>query len=350
MCWREQNVADDPISDHDRDSLHILPLAIIPLRTSSLRRARLVKNVQLDSVIEFFDDPTTGSGHLNIESLPHEYGWPEMPVHPDLKVLRNLAKLASFDVYSLRVQLRELGIPVNENEALRLSPRKAEELTVYMRDFTRPLIQNIYGTDDLEIQCFEQLVSMLRNPNVKQALQKLTVMAETLSIKVEEIPGFLEDYGDIFLSLSYYKQCLDSIEPTITDFLEWLDQLNTSWQGRSDPQLNATCRLIEDTINGTMAAISGRLESFYRNTRDMWECVSAERFRKVETLIKGYHTTIGGQLCALTVKIQTWARSFPSKNAGGPARRAKFLMTEMRHGIERVRVFEASAPSLLALR
>lgn len=343
-------MADEPISDHDRDSLHILPLAIIPLRTKSLRRARLVKNVQLDSVIEFFGDPSTGSGHLNIESLPHEYSWPEVPVHPDLKVLRNLAKLSSFDVYSLRVQLRDLGISVNDNEALRLSPRKAEELTVYMRDFTRPLIQNIYGNEDLEIQCFEQLVSMLRNPNVKQALQKLTVMAETLNIKIEDIPGFLEDYGDIFLSLSYYKQCLDHIEPTIADFLEWLDQLNTSWQGRSDPQLNATCRLIQDTINGTMAAISGRLESFYRNTRDMWECVSAERFRKVETLIKGYHTTIGGQLCALTVKIQTWARSFPSKNAGGPARRAKFLMTEMRQGIERVRVFEASAPSLLALR
>jgi hypothetical protein len=343
-------VADDPISDHDRDSLHILPLAIIPLHTKSLRRARLVKNVQLDSVIEFFDDPTTGAGHLSIEALPHEYSWPEVPVHPDLKVLRSLAKLSSFDVYSLRVQLRDFDISVNDYDALRLSPRKAEELTVYMRDFTRPLIQNIYGTDDLEIQCFEQLVSLLRNPDVKQAIQKLTVMAETLNIRIEEIPGFLEDYGDIFLSLSYYKQCLDCIEPTIADFLEWLDEVNTSWQGRSDPQLNATCHLIEDTINGTMAAISGRLESFYRNTRDMWESVSAERFRKVETLIKGYHTTIGGQLCALSVKIQAWARSFPSKNAGGPARRATFLMTEMRQGIERVRVFETGAPSVSALR
>lgn len=340
----------DTITDLDRDSLHILPLAIIPLRTSSLRRARLIKNVQLDTMIEFFVDPATGSGHLSIESLPHEYGWPEVPVHPDLKVLRNLARLPSFDVYSLRVQLRELGISVNDNTALRLSPRKAEELTTYMRDFTRPLILNIYGTNDMEITCFEQLVGMLRNPDVKQAMQKLTVMANMLNIKIDDIPGFLEDYGDIFLSLSYYKQCLDHIEPTIADFLEWLDGLNRSWQGRSDQQLNATCRTVEETINGTMAAISGRLESFYRNTQDMWESVSADRFRKVESLIKGYHTTIGGQLCALTVKIQAWARAFPSKNAGGPARRAEFLMSEMRQGIERVRVFEANAPSLSALR
>ena len=84
--------------------------------------------------------------------------------------------------------------------------------------------------------------------------------------------------------------------------------------------------------------------------RHIWESVSADRVRKVESLIKGYHTTIGGQLCALTVKIQAWARAFPSKNAGGPARRAEFLMSEMRQGIERVRVFEANAPSLSALR
>jgi hypothetical protein len=58
------------ISDNDRDSLHILPLNILPLDTPSLNRAKLIKNVRLDSVIEMFTDEDTGSGQIDIEDLP----------------------------------------------------------------------------------------------------------------------------------------------------------------------------------------------------------------------------------------------------------------------------------------
>ena len=40
--------------DAARDSLHILPLATVPLRTPGLRRARLIKNTRLRAVVELF--------------------------------------------------------------------------------------------------------------------------------------------------------------------------------------------------------------------------------------------------------------------------------------------------------
>jgi hypothetical protein len=112
------------ISDTDRDSLYILPLAIIPLRTPALRRARMIKNVRLDSAVELFEDAKTGSGQIEVEDLPHEFGWCERPPQPDLLVLRKLALLPSFDVYSLRVLLRRHDIPVNDYASLRLSKAK----------------------------------------------------------------------------------------------------------------------------------------------------------------------------------------------------------------------------------
>lgn len=351
---KECRMADEPaaeqIRDIDRDSLYILPLAMIPMQTPALRRARLIKNVRLDGVIELFDDAVAGSGQIMVEDLPHEFNWRDDLLHPDLLVLRKLVTLPSFDVYSLRILLRDLDINVNDYDCLRLSRSKNEELTSYMMAFTRPLIVNIYGDADVTVRTFEDIIALFRAPDVRKALDKLRLMAEKLEIRLEDIPKFLEDYGDIFLSLSYYRQCLDQIEPHVSGFLEWLEELRGSWPAQREPNLLAACRTIQETMNATMLAITGRFESFDRSTKDLWEHVSADRFRKVEMLIQSYHTTIGGILCALTVKMEAWTRTFKHKRAGGPAKRAEFIMTGMRQGMEKIQHIENSAPALAQLR
>lgn len=342
--------ADSTVRDVDRDSLYTLPLAMIPLETPSLRRARLIKNVQLESVLEMFTDEVTGSGQWPIDCLNHVFDWPDSTVHPDFETIRKLALLPSFDVYSLRILLRQHGIAVNAHEHLRLSESRGRELTSYMTTFTRPLILSIYGDDDMSISSFEDIIALFRRPDRKKSLEKLQQMAQMLDMNLESIPNFLEDYGDIFLSLSYYRSCLDSVEPLISAFLEWLDQIRSNWVFRRDPELNATCRTVQETLNGTMASITGCFESFDRSAEDLWQDMTSERFRKVERLIKDHHVFIGGTLCALTVKMETWDRVFPNKAAGSPARRAEFVRTEIRQGIEKMRRFEVTAPILSELR
>ncbi|MCH8835080.1 MAG: hypothetical protein IH925_03955 [Proteobacteria bacterium] len=341
--------AADDIRDIDRDSLHILPLSIVPIETLALKRARLIKNARLQSIIEFFGYKYTGSGQVEIEDLGGEFGWPEIPAHPDLVLLRKLGDLPSYDVYSLRILLRDHGIAVNNVDALKLSPAKQSELTEYMTSFTRPLIMQIFGGEDVSIQSFEDVIRLFRNPDLKKAREKLKIMAEKLEIGIEDVPKFLEDYGDIFLSLSYYRQCLDQIEPTIDMFLDALDEIRGNWQLKNDQNLMKTCTMMQSTINGLMVAITGRFENFDRSTNDMWNNISAERFRKVEELISSYHTTIGGVLCALSVKMDAWARLFPKKDAGGPFKRAEFIMSEMKQGIDKIQKIEDSAPMLAEL-
>jgi hypothetical protein len=104
--------------------------------------------------------------------------------------------------------------------------------------------------------------------------------------------------------------------------------------------------MVETIVTNLMLTLTARFESFEESTQDMWDNISYERFRSVEAMIKSYHTTIGGELCSLSVKMDAWKKLFPSKRAGGPARRADFILTEIRQGIDKIREIEESAPKL----
>ena len=58
------------LEDRDRDALYILPLSILPLRTPGLKRARMLKDSRLNSVIELFKDEKSGSGRVELDALP----------------------------------------------------------------------------------------------------------------------------------------------------------------------------------------------------------------------------------------------------------------------------------------
>jgi len=75
----------------------------------------------------------------------------------------------------------------------------------------------------------------------------------------------------------------------------------------------------------------------------MWDNLTAERFREVERMITNYHTTIGGALCSLSVKMNTWDQLFPSEESVGPTRLAEFIMSDMKQGIEKIQEIEKAA-------
>ena len=68
----------------------------------------------------------------------------------------------------------------------------------------------------------------------------------------------------------------------------------------------------------------------------MWKDLDAAKFREFESMIQSNHTMIGGVLCALTVKMDAWAKKFPDRDTGGPNRRADFIISEMVQGIENI--------------
>ncbi|HEX4303439.1 MAG TPA: hypothetical protein VHZ78_11645 [Rhizomicrobium sp.] len=337
------------IQDGDRDALHILPLATLPIAHPVLRRAKLVKNARLDAAIEIFNAPGCGSGQFDVPEISKLLGLQKTPPDPDVDLLQRVAVLPSYDVYSLRILLRACAIPIAaDNSVLSLSSAKIESLSAYMATFTRPLVEEIFGAET-NVAHFTDILGMFRDCSAQTVLARLATMAQKLGIPVPGIPKFLEDYADIFMSLSYYKQCLDQLLPQVQAFMISLADIRSNHQLRNDTNLMKTVDFTEATINGTLANITGRLESFDKSTADMWRNLSAERFRKIEQLILGYHTVIGGVLCALSVKMNAWTRQFPAPGAAGPVRRAAFIMSDMRQGIDRISAIEDTRPVLSEL-
>jgi hypothetical protein len=335
-------------TDADRDALHILPVCILPVRHPALRRTKLVKNSSLESMVEMFTSDA-GSGHMAVTAAARAVGLAENPPHPDLVLLRKVSHLPSFDVYSLRVLLRGSGIAIADDSALRLSQAKMESLNSYMTVFTRPLVTEVFG-NDARVAGFTDLVGMMRSTSAETVRSRLAALSEKLGIEIGAIPKFLEDYADIFMSLSYYRQCLDVILPLLEDFLTTVADLRGNYQMRQDVNLLRSLDIVEQSVNGLTANVTGRLESFERSTNDMWRDLTAERFSRIETLISSYHTAIGGVLCALSVKLYAYKRLFPKSSNAGPMRRAEFIMSEMRQGIDTIRAIEDSAPMLSQLQ
>ena len=84
----------------DMDTLHVLPLSIIPLKTAGLKRARLVKNAQMEGMIELFSSDRGGSGQIAPKHLDRVFQFDETNFR-DQVIVTKLADLPSYDVYSL---------------------------------------------------------------------------------------------------------------------------------------------------------------------------------------------------------------------------------------------------------
>ena len=353
VTWTMDNALPAQQDAHDTvamDAIDRLPLSIIPLETKTLQRAHLIKNMQLEGVLELFKSEGTGSGQLRPDQLQAFFGWKANERKADLLTIERLGALNSYDVYSLRIELRRLGISIQEINQLNLSDAKTRELTRYMKTFTEPLIQQVYGGNDREIKNFDELISMFERPNKEEALKNLKVIAEKLQIDLIEVPRFLEDYGDVFLSLAYFKEHLDELVPQIQDFLEAAVHLRTSHQLKSDYRYTSSVDYLDEQLNAIITSITGRFESFNQHTANMWRDINATSFRKVRTLITGHHTTVGGVLCGLKVKMGAWHRRFGHLREGAATlSRSEFIMGEMRQGIDRIREIEASAPKIADL-
>ncbi|MCA8908238.1 MAG: hypothetical protein KDA64_10195 [Rhodospirillaceae bacterium] len=331
----------------DMDAIERLPLSIIPLETKALRRATLIKNMALDGVVEMFQAEGSGSGQLKPAQLPTFFGWPEGKRHPDMLKLERLAELTSYDVYSLRIELRRLDIPLDEVSVLKLSPEKASELTRYMKTFTEPLIRQVYGGTHDEIRSFDDIIAMFSRPNKQEALRNLRMIAERLKVELIDVPRFLEDYGDVFLSLAYFKQYLDRLGPQIDSFLTAAGNLKKTHQLKMDRRFMASVELLETELAAILTSITGRFDTFNRRTGDMWRNITADSFRRVRNLITAHHISVGGVLCGLSVKMNAWRQRFGHYPEGAALlSRGDFIMGEMRQGIERIRAIETSAPRI----
>ena len=321
--------------DAEKDSLYILPLSMLPLVTKGLRKARLIKNARMEGMVELFSGEATGSGQIPPHDLVLVFHFDERNAK-DLEIIKQIADLPSYDIFSLRIELRKLEIQVDYHESLRLSDEQTRQLNDYMRTFLEPLISSIFGPEAVQTADLRSLIELIQNPDQKVARENLMKLANALGVGYPEIPRFLLDYGDVYLSLAYYQYCLDRIKPGMRNFFESLELIQKNQHLRTNVMLTELCKKVETKFQAVFTEVDSVLDIFRAITDDMWVDISGERFRAVENTIREYQTKIGGALCALTIKTNAWEARFPESVIENLAKRADFIMSEMRQGIERI--------------
>jgi len=332
------------LTDYDRDSIHTLSLTIVPVENAALRKARLIRNVRLEPRIELFRESGIGSGQIAIDEIPDFFGDQGQPVTEDVKLLKRLGQLPAYDPYSLRIGLRQAGIDLGALDVFRLSDKKKAELFPQMQQITRPLIAYLYGGRTRAPKDTDTLLNMIANPDTRKVRARLNGMADALNIHLTKLPTLLEEYGDTYLALSYYRSYFQYALPTVERMLDWIDEIASSNLITRDPNLARTLQQTREVIRHVMASVRDRFEGFDQRLEIRWDKIKIQQFNDIRALITSHQQTLAEVLCGLTVKIYEWEQSFP--NAGGsPEKRADFITTQLRPGLDRIWATERRAPT-----
>lgn len=320
------------------DRLYVLPLHDVPLMTPGLRKASMIKNARVESVIELFRGPGSGSGQIDVDEVPGFFQRSSADLDIDMAMLRRLAMLESFDVFSLRIELRRLKVDFTGAESLNLTAEKRAQLTEYMQAFTRPLIQRIYGHHH-EANDASELVDLVRKPNQEDAMRALKELADTLKIKVSEVPSFLEECGDVFLSLSYFKETLDQIATAMPLFFSWMQESRDNFQVRADPSNLKVMKEVEADLTDITTSLVGRFDMFTQRSNKLWEEIDPQAFERFREFVTSHHISLAAVLCGLSVKMKLWLERFPTRS-GSPLRRIEFVKSEIVPGLRRIKDIE----------
>jgi hypothetical protein len=322
----------------DRDAIDKLPLSMIPLSSTTLKSARLVKNARLETAVELLNDPIAGSLQIRPEDIAQQFPGSK----EDQAIISSLAGLNSYDVYSLRSSLKKLGVQV-DNTVLELSDNMKDQLDKYALEFTRPLIRSIFGTSATDIDDQTGLVKLFRDPDTAKVGQRLRVMAEKTGMPVEELPQFIEQYNDIFLSVAYYRFSFETAVPDINRFWMWLGDLRNRREVTASPRTVASCKKVEESLRFLSSSLRERLGKFRGAFEMFWEDMNRDSFMRLRRQIEDNHVGMGSVLCGLVVKMHSWAETFPDNAMGGPATRAQYLISEMEPGLEQLKAMENDA-------
>jgi hypothetical protein len=337
---------DSKSAASDIDAIDKLSLSMIPLNSTTLKGARLIKNARMETAVELHNDPISGSLQIQPEDISEAFSGAES----DQQVITALAALNSYDVYSMRASLKKMNIEVSDS-ALELSASMKLALGNYTREFTRPLVEKIFGSSHLDIEMSdgESLQKIFRDSDAARVRHNLQIITTRTGIPMEEIPAFFQSYSDVFLSVAYYRYSFESIGGNIDRFLVWIKDLQKQRDVTSSGQTVNSCRKVEENLRFLSTSMKERLNLFNAGFETFWVDINRRSFDDLRNQVEENHNSMGGVLCGLIVKMRNWAVEFPDNNAGGPQKRIKFVVSEMEPGLDKLRQLELDARKTLGL-
>ncbi len=331
------------------DAIDVFPLEVMPLRNATLKNARLIKNARLETSLELLNDPISGSLQISPHNLAEIFSGDAVKLQEDQELLNKLSALGSFDVYSLRSVFKKLSLETVPEDALDLSDEMKKELGGHSQKFIRPLIEKIYGLDRFSKDGVKDIRDVFKNPDVGLVHENLKLMTEKTGIPLNELPEFLEEYNDVYLSIAYYNYLLENLRGIADRFFPWIQQTQKYREVTITPRTFACCQKAETILHFLNSSLHERLIKVQKNFDVFWQDINHASFKRLQEEITENHHSLGAVLCGLIVKMRAWDAAFPDADAGGPVQRAKFIVAELEPGLEKLQNLEITARKKLGL-
>ncbi|UUX48059.1 hypothetical protein NUH88_11575 [Nisaea acidiphila] len=332
------------IDREDRDSINTFACAALPVRSKGLFRLRLIKNVRLETRVEAFRGTGTGSGQFDIDELPHYVDPGQDLTRHDVPMLKKVGQLPAFDCYSLRRAVRSSGIDVDATEVLSLSDEKKRELAGHMRNLTRPLVHHVFGDENLDITDPRNLRDIMQMADKDKARKNLAQLSAVLETDLDGLPELLEDYGDAFLSLGYYRSYLNLIIPRVKELHGWIEEAGERGSFRQGDPAMKRLKQVSGAIDLIMKSVTERFRRFDGTAAFDWEKLTLNEFRTSRDLILAHQSSLAEVLCGLTVKVYEWRSRFAKPNVG-IQQRVDFVQSDLFPGLDHLLKVESGAPN-----
>lgn len=324
-----------PPEANEQDSFDKLELARMPLVNQSLKAGHLIKDAQMQTMFELINDPLAGSLQIRADEISKNFSISAA----DQELINKLASLGSYDVYSLRINLNKLGIKL-ESDTLDLSSDTKSKLAQYSLDFTRPLILAIFGNG--EVNETENLQKLFRDSDRERVTRRLKIMSEKIGIPVAEIPDFLSDYKELYMSGSYYMHTFDDILRDVSRLYTWIEHLKSQPEVATVPRITESLAKTEEAMQFLCNSVIERMNEFKGGFESFWKNMSKKNFEKLRRQIEDNRTGLGAVLCGLIVKMRDWSRTFPDNTTGTVSMRIKYLV-EMKAFLDKLQNMESEA-------
>ena len=330
MEEKSQTVSDN--SNTGTDDLHTLCLDAFDIKFQTLKEARLVKNVFLETVVEFKESELASSGPMPLKQLAIEFDERDVS-REEIKMINNLASLPSFDCYTLKRGIGPMKISLLNDQILKLSDAKVGTLFDLMSRITRPLIQYLYTDDNLRIKDTSGLLSLIQNTDPFKVKDRLDVVAANLEISLKELPNYLQEFGELFLSISYFESAFREYNPKLDQFLLWAEDGVKNSNLRNDPNAQRELTLTEQKFRELKENLDARFRLLGNITQIDWQDLKSSEFKKIQREILSQQANLAIGLCGLAVKMIEWEYQFPSAG-GSPQQCLEFLSAEANTGLD----------------
>ena len=341
--WIEKTLFQEIVMSADReylstesldwhDSITSLPLSAFNLENSTLRSATLRKNIALETVIDFTNSVQQDIGLITQKELMLHFDRDEVG-DSDKKTLSSLTSLPSFDCYTLKAALAPLKIKVLDEKVFNLSSKMKTTLFPLMSRITRPLIQYLYSDQKFGVSDTETLLRLIKDTEPLKVRNRLEIMAQNMSVPLSKLIEILEEFGELFLSVSFFERINIEASSKIDQLILWAEDGVSNSNLRNDPSAQSQFSQIERRLGYIKTNLHNRFDNLGKITQIDWEEFDASDFKKVKREILSQQANLSIALCGILVKAFEWEKQFPSAG-GSPQQCLEFISQDLNIGLE----------------